>query len=105
MKNRTTFSPERGVYCDAPAQQVRYHSRYQTLDGERLVFRCRQFRKSFNDRFGTAFYDLKTPAEQVSRAVQQVAEGLSQGAVAGIEGVATRRFKLGQTRRSGSSID
>ena len=73
------------VYCSAPASDVRYHSRYQTQDGTRIVFRCRNCRKTFCDHFGTAFYDLKTPSEQVTRAVQQVAEGLSFEAVARIE--------------------
>ncbi len=85
--NKTTFFPEQCVYCHAAAQEVRYHSRYQTRDGQRTVFRCRICCKSFNDRYGTAFYDLKTPSEKVSRAVQQVAEGLSFEAVARIEGV------------------
>jgi len=76
------------VYCHASAQELRYHSRYPTRDGMRTVFRCRLCRKTFNDRFGTAFYDLKTPSEKVSRAVQQVAEGLSFEAVARIETVA-----------------
>lgn len=75
------------MYCHAPAQDLRYHSSYPTRDGQRLVFRCRKCRKTFNDRYGTAFYDLKTPSEKVSRAVQQVAEGLSFQAVARIEGV------------------
>lgn len=86
--NKTTFSPKQCVYCHAPAQELRYHSRYQTRDGQRTVFRCRLCRKTFNDRFDTAFYDLKTPAEKVARAVQQVAEGLSIEAVARIEAVA-----------------
>lgn len=86
--NKTTFSPEQCVYCHASAQEVRYHSRYQSRDGERVVFRCRLCRKTFNDRYGTAFYDLKTPSEKVARAVQQVAEGLSFEAVARIEQIA-----------------
>ena len=85
---KTTFFPEQCVYCHALAQDLRYHSRYQTRDGQRTVFRCRICRKSFNDRYGTAFYDLKTPAEKVSRAIQQIAEGLSFEAVARIEQVA-----------------
>jgi transposase-like protein/IS1 family transposase len=85
--NKTTFFPEHCVYCHALAQDLRYHSRYQTSDGERTVFRCLVCRKTFNDRYGTAFYDLKTPSEKVTRAVQQVAEGLSFEAVARIEGV------------------
>jgi transposase-like protein/IS1 family transposase len=85
---KTTFPPDNCVYCNADCQDLRYHSRYQTLDGERIVFRCLRCRKTFNDRFGTAFYDLKTPAEKVTRAVQQVAEGLSFEAVARIEQVA-----------------
>jgi transposase-like protein/IS1 family transposase len=83
-----TFFPERCVHCHASAQDLRYHSRYQTRDGQRTVFRCRICRKTFNDRFGTAFYDLKTPSEKVSRSVQQVAEGLSFEAVARIEQIA-----------------
>jgi IS1 family transposase len=39
------------------------------------------------DRFGTAFYDLKTPEEKVERAVQQGLEGLCPEAVARVEGV------------------
>lgn len=86
--NKTTFPPEQCVHCHASAQELRYHSRYQTRDGERTVFRCRICRKTFNDRYGTAFYDLKTPSEKVARAVQQIAEGLSFEAVARIEAVA-----------------
>lgn len=86
--NKTTFSPERCVHCHASAQELRYHSRYLTRDGERTVFRCRRCRKTFNDRFGTAFYDLKTPSEKVARAVRQVSEGLSFEAVARIEQIA-----------------
>lgn len=85
---KTTFPPDNCVYCNADCQDLRYHSRYQTLDGTRIVFRCRKCRKTFNDRFGTAFYDLKTSSEKVSRAIQQVAEGLSFEAVARIEQVA-----------------
>lgn len=84
MKNKQMLSPQ-CVHCDAPAYEVRYHSRYQRLDGERFVFRCRACRKCFNDRYGTAFFDLKKPAKQVARAIQQVAEGLSFEAVARIE--------------------
>lgn len=86
---KTTFSPDQCVFCNAPGHNIRYHSRYQTQDGTRIVFRCRRCRKTFNDRHGTAFYDLKTPAEKVARAIQQVAEGLSLEAVARIEGVAS----------------
>ena len=73
------------LYCHAPASGVRYHSRYHTQDGTRIVFRCRLCRKTFCDRFGSAFYDLKTPAEQLPRAIQQVAEGLSFEALARVE--------------------
>src|SRR5262249_6235905 len=86
--NKTTFSPEHCVHCHASAQELRYHSSYLTRDGQRTVFRCRVCRKTFNDRFGTAFYDLKTPSEKVARAINQVAEGLSFEAVARIEAVA-----------------
>lgn len=86
--NKTTFPPEHCVYCHASAQELRYHSRYQTRDGERTVFRCRICRKTFNDRYGTAFYDLKTPAEKVTRAVNQIAEGLSFEAVSRVEQIA-----------------
>lgn len=105
--NKTTFSPEHCVYCHASAQNIRYHSSYQTRDGQRVVFRCRLCRKTFNDRFGTAFYDLKTPAEKVTRAVQQVAEGLSFEAVARIEGVTAVTVSAWMKRavRQAESID
>ena len=75
------------VHCGAPAEAVRYHSRYSTRDGLRSVFRCRQCRRTFCDRFGTAFYDLKTEEAKVQRAVHQVMEGLGYEAVARIEAV------------------
>lgn len=43
--------------------------------------------KTFCDRFGTAFYDLKTPDEKVQRAIQQGLEGLRPEAVARAEEV------------------
>jgi hypothetical protein len=52
-----------------------------------FVIRCRQCRRTFCDRYGTAFYDLKTPEEKVQRAIQQGLEGLCLEAVARIEGV------------------
>jgi hypothetical protein len=52
-----------------------------------FVIRCRQCRRTFCDRYGTAFYDLKTPEEKVQRAIQQGLEGLCPEAVARIEGV------------------
>ncbi len=75
------------VHCGAPAEDVKYHSRYLTRDGMRTVFRCRQCRKTFCDRYGTAFYDLKTPEQKVHHAVHQVMEGLGYEAVARIEAV------------------
>ena len=75
------------VHCGAPAELVNYHGRYSTRDGWRTVFRCRLCRKSFCDRYGTAFYDLKTPEQKVTHAVHQVMEGLGYESVARIEGV------------------
>src|SRR5262244_715902 len=43
--------------------------------------------KTFCDRYGAHFYDLKTPEEIVQRAIQQGLEGLCPEAVARIEGV------------------
>src|SRR5262245_50876830 len=75
-------------HCGAPAWRLAYHSRYTLRSGQTvLVFRCRQCRKTFCDRFGTAFYDLKTPEEKVKRAIQQGLEGLCPEAVARVEGV------------------
>src|SRR5215468_9300344 len=75
-------------HCGATAVRLAYHSRY-TIRGGRTVYviRCRDCRKTFCDRFGTAFYDLKTPEEKVQRAIQQGLEGLCPEAVARIEGV------------------
>jgi len=77
-------------HCGASADNVRYHSQYSSLDGMRTVFRCNLCRKTFCDRFGTAFYDLKTPEEKVLRSIHQVMEGLGYEAVARIEGVHPR---------------
>lgn len=52
-----------------------------------FVIRCRQCRRTFCDRYGTAFYDLKTPEEKVTRAINQGLEGLCPEAVARIEEV------------------
>jgi len=49
------------------------------------VWRCRACRRTFCDRFGTAFYDLKTPAPQVERALRQSLEGLGAEAGARLE--------------------
>jgi len=74
-------------HCGAPAGHLAYHSRYRLRDGQ-IVFvrRCRQCRKTFCDRYGTAFYDLKTPEEKLQRALHQTLEGLCPEAVARIEG-------------------
>jgi transposase-like protein len=75
-------------HCGAPAERLAYHSRYLLRDGQVVfVIRCRQCRRTFCDRYGTAFYDLKTPEEKVLRAIRQGLEGLCPEAVARIEGV------------------
>ncbi len=51
------------------------------------VIRCKQHKGTFCDRYGTAFYDLKTPEEKVQRAINQGLEGLCPEAVARIEGI------------------
>jgi hypothetical protein len=59
-------------HCGAPAERLAYHSRYTIRGGLAVyVIRCRECRKTFCDRYGTAFYDLKTPEEKVQRANQQ----------------------------------
>jgi transposase-like protein/IS1 family transposase len=75
-------------HCGAPAERLAYHSRYTILGGRTVfVIRCRDCRKTFCDRYGTAFYDLKTPEEKVQRAIHQGLEGLCPEAVARVEGV------------------
>jgi len=74
--------------CGAPAAQLAYHSRYTLRDGQPVqVWRCRACRRTFCDRYGTAFYDHKTPEPQVQRALQQGLEGLCPEAVARVEAV------------------
>src|SRR5215204_3416016 len=51
------------------------------------VIRCKKHRGTFCDRYGTAFYDLKTEEEKVQRALQQGLEGLCPEAIARVEGV------------------
>jgi transposase-like protein len=75
-------------HCGAPAERLAYHSRYTLRGGQTVyVIRCRQCRKTFCDRYGTAFYDLKTAEEKVQRALQQGLEGLCPEAVARVEEV------------------
>jgi len=72
----------------ATTAELAYHSRYTLRSGQRVtVMRCRACRKTFCDRYGTAFYDLKTPEEKVQRALQQALEGLCPEAVARVEQV------------------
>lgn len=74
--------------CGASARQLAYHSCYRLQSGQLVnVFRCKNCRRTFCDRYGTAFYDLKTPEEKVHRAIQQELEGLCPEAVARVEGV------------------
>jgi hypothetical protein len=68
--------------------RLAYHSRYALKNGQPIqVFRCRDCRKTFCDRYGTAFYDLKIEEEKVQRAIHQGLEGLCPEAVARIEGI------------------
>lgn len=74
--------------CGATAERLAYHSRYTLKNGQDvMVIRCKQHKGTFCDRYGTAFYDLKTPEEKVQRALHQGLEGLCPEAVARIEGV------------------
>jgi len=74
--------------CGAGALHLAYHSRYTLKSGQNvIVFRCRQCRRTFCDRYGTAFYDLKTAEQKVQRALHQGLEGLCPEAVARIESV------------------
>src|SRR5262249_6514185 len=75
-------------HCGATAEHLAYHSRYALKSGQTVtVIRCKQHKGTFCDRYGTAFYDLKTPEEKVQRAIQQGLEGLCPEAVARVEDV------------------
>lgn len=76
MNRNKTLTPKQCPHCEATAQDLSYHTRYATRDGMHYVFRCQVCKKTFCDRYGTAFYNLKTPEGKVQRAVQQVVEGL-----------------------------
>jgi transposase-like protein len=74
--------------CGATAEHLAYHSRYALKSGQMVtVIRCKQHNGTFCDRYGTAFYDLKTSEEKVQRAIQQSLEGICPEAVARIEDV------------------
>lgn len=95
-------------HCGAPAGQLAYHSRYPLRSGQMVqVFRCRQCKKTFCDRYGTAFYDLKTPEEKVQRALQQGLEGLCPEAVARVESVhpTTVQRWMERAREQGAAAD
>jgi len=73
--------------------RLAYHSRHPFRDGQMVfVIRCRQRRRTFCDRYGTAFYDLKTPEENVQRAIQQ---GYGRAHFRQAAAVAVRRRRAG----------
>lgn len=75
-------------HCGATAEKLAYHSRYRLKSGQMVyVIRCKQHKGTFCDRYGTAFYDLKTPEEKVQRALHQELEGLCPEAIARVEQV------------------
>jgi transposase-like protein/IS1 family transposase len=85
---QTTPLTRQCPHCGAPAERLAYHCRYSIRGGHTVrVIRCRECRKTFCDRYGTAFYDLKTPEQKVQRALQQGLEGLGPEAVARVESV------------------
>jgi len=52
--------------CGAIAEHLAYHNRYTLKSGQMAtVIRCKQRMGTFCDRYGAAFYDLKTPEEKV----------------------------------------
>jgi transposase-like protein len=75
-------------HCGATAEHLAYHSRYTLKSGQMVtVIHCKQHKGTFCDRYGTAFYDLKTPEEKVQRAIQQGLEGMCPEAVARVEDI------------------
>lgn len=75
-------------HCGATAEKLAYHSRYRLKSGQMVyVIRCKQHKGTFCDRYGTAFYDLKTPEEKVQRALHQELEGLCPESIARVEQV------------------
>jgi hypothetical protein len=55
------------------------------------VIRCKQHKGTFCDRYGTAFYDLKTPEEKVQRAIQQSLEGMCPAVSPSVERLLIRK--------------
>jgi hypothetical protein len=75
-------------HCGATAEHLAYHGRYPLKSGQMVtVIRCKRHKGTLCDRYGTAFYDLKTEDEKVQRAIQQGLEGLCPKAVARVEDV------------------
>ncbi|HEY7182985.1 MAG TPA: hypothetical protein VIC84_16255 [Blastocatellia bacterium] len=52
--------------CGATAEKLAYRSLYTLKNGQVVhVIRCKRRKEAFCDRYGMAFYDLKTPGEKV----------------------------------------
>ena len=82
--------------------RLAYHSRYTLRGGQTvLVIRCRQCRKTFCDRFGTAFYDLKTPEEKGRRTVNIKPKELHEALQQNRQREKTKEFKDEYSKRAG----
>ena len=71
-----------GLYCPNPAcalfgrvtgTRLERHAYYGA--DRRVIYLCRECRKTFSETRGTFFFDLRTPREKVLTALAMVAEG------------------------------
>jgi len=63
-----------------------YHSTYATRDGPRRLWHCTGCGKWLSERRGTAFFNLKTPEEEVCRSLDAMLRGDTQTSTAQTRG-------------------
>jgi len=83
------------------------NGRYRTGSGLVRNYLCRSCGKSFCERTGTAFYDLRSPEERVLLALKLVLRGMALRAVAGAMEVKldTVRFWLAQAATHAEKVN
>ena len=94
-------------YCQIGQGNIVGNGRYHTSSGLVRNYLCRSCGKSFCERTGTAFYDLRSPEERILLALKMVLRGMALRAVAGVLEVKldTVRFWLTQAATHAEKVN
>jgi IS1 family transposase len=81
-------------HCKGQTHHLFYHSTYRTRDGPRRLWQCAACGRCLSERRGTAFFNLKTPEEEVCRSLDAMLRGDTQTSTS-----QTRRHRRDTLRR------